>query len=191
MKKICFVYSLSLMLICLMSFAASAATNEFLGISFDSTAEQSTKLIKLAENFRPVPNIQYYRTDNEQINGKDIGSVYFGFHKDTGKFGSADFILQFFDAAKRSKAIKREDGAYIFMGQASLAEPYFEALCAYFDKNFGKHEIKEGGMENQSFFKEARWNAKISSGRLTVSLSYGRPKEAPMSYISGVILLHK
>lgn len=78
--------------------------------------------------------------------------------------------------------LKKREGVWIFMLNDVIDFTGYKNLCLL---------LKEGGMENHSFFKEVIWNANLSSGRLTVSLSYGRPEQAPMSYISGVILLHK
>lgn len=132
---------MALITLCMVPMCVFAGADSFAGVKFDSTASQNAELTKLKDDFRPVPNLLFYRTENVQLAGQDIGSVYFSFDKTTGKFSSADFMMQFFDTAKRSKAIRKEDGSYMFMGQTSIAKEYFATLCKYFEENYGPLSI--------------------------------------------------
>lgn len=183
-----FVSCLAALAVFLFAQNACAAPDNFAGVKFDSTASQNSALTKLGDDFRPVPDLQFYRTDNVQIAGQDIGSVYFSFDKASGKFSSADFMMQFFDTAKRSKAIRKQDGSYMFMGQTSIAKEYFETLCKYFEDNYGPYQTKDNVNPSSEYSREARWDVKLPSCSILISITESRPKGAPLSLINGVIV---
>lgn len=182
---------MALITLCMAPMCGFAATDSFAGVKFDSTASQNAELTKLKDDFRPVPNLLFYRTENVQLAGQDIGSVYFSFDKTTGKFSSADFMMQFFDTAKRSKAIRKEDGSYMFMGQTSIAKEYFETLCKYFEENYGPYQVKDDVNPGSEYSREARWDVKLPSCSILISVTEMRPKGAPVSLINGVIVRTK
>lgn len=183
-----FILCLAALAIFLSAQIACAMPDNFAGVKFNSTASQNTALTKLSDDFRPVPNLLFYRTDNVQIAGKDIGSVYFSFDKTSGKFSSADFMMQFFDTAKRSKAIRKQDGSYMFMGQTSIAKEYFETLCKYFEESYGPYHTKDNVNTGSEYSREARWEVKLPSCSILISITESRPKGAPLSLINGVIV---
>lgn len=123
---------------------SSAATRSFVGLKFGCTVEEAkqvlnTTLTPMPEEQRPAAkDLQYYYTDNVQMDGKDLGSLFLGFNKATGKLYSIDFHFQFFDRAKRSKPIKMQEGHYMMMGKTEHGEEYFQMLYDSFTKHYGK-----------------------------------------------------
>lgn len=182
---------IALITLCMVPMYAFASADSFAGVKFDSTASQNAELTKLSDDLRPVPNLLFYRTGNVQLAGQDIGSVYFSFDKASGKFSSADFMMQFFDTAKRSKAIRKEDGSYMFMGQTSISKEYFETLCKYFEETYGPYQVKDGVNTGSEYSREARWDVKLQSCSVLISITEMRPKGAPVSLINGVIVRTK
>lgn len=144
------IIMLALSILCISSTMAYAVPDNFLGIKFDGTEEQCSSMTKLPDGSYGDPKQIYYRSENMQLEGTDLGSVYWGFNKETGKFASANIMMQFFESAKRSKVIKMPDGNYQMMGQLPLADEYFELLCIYFNKHYGKsttETVKSGNAD--------------------------------------------
>lgn len=173
----------------------AAAPDNFLGVGFNSTYDQYKDLTKLPPDFRPMPeNIQYYRSGNMEIGGKDIGSVYFGFNTKTGEFYSADFAMDFVKPAKRTKAIKWQDGSYKVTGQISMAQEYFNTLCSYFEEGYGSYKIKEQTINNQQnkafYYKTAEWEKiEVSDCTLYISVTIGGQADSDdYMYVTGTII---
>ena len=165
--------------------ASYALPDNFLGIKFDGTVDQIENKIPVPDGQRGATDLNYYFTDNMQMDGKDVGSLTLGYKKDTGKFYSLDLQMVFFEEAKRSKAIKMPEGNYVVMGQAPLAEEYFQLLYNYFSSNYGesKMETSEAGPMTLKTYK---WDR--NTGGLFINLYTGYSRQAKQTIVSCIIL---
>lgn len=168
-----------ILLLSLFATSACADTDNFLGIKYDGTSEQCSEMTLLPDGSRGNPSKIYYRSDNLQLEGKDLGSVYFGFNKCDNKFYSADARLLFFNKAKRSKAIKMQDGTYQMMGKIELADEYYKMLCEYFSKDYGAPQ-ESTQTSGSAEIKMANWN---SPDGIFVQVSTGRIEAAQQTYV--------